>query len=476
MSSAPRRSVGKKPKPKNGRWWMHLAFLGGGYAIAGCLVAAVVFGLPGLPGFLRPKTKVVKEIVRLPAEQPPLPPKFIPRKEATIAQLFSGVTYQTSFESLKGLNATTERASADSYTVDISVKVKVPAPNSSLETLAALNPDLPRILPGLGNLLRTAKPSDFYFALYDRKVSDVKASLQSLNRLLSRHNFYDCETILELQDPITRRKALVVQAEMDVVADGSDPDREFKVVGTYTHFQPMTSYRWPRRTKRSNPLIGQYEDRIAKYQAEIKDGPSKSRTAELKGAIEDARHHINDMRASSSLVAIADPFIVMPTFMILREGHPFRPYLGDYCAVIHGNTVYPAIVGDAGPSTKMGEASLRLAQKINPKATPYERPVDDLTITYIVFPGTGGDRKTWGPPNLALWRIRCMELLNEIGGCKAVVHEWEDLIKPPAPSPTPVLSTPTPATTAAPAVAPAPVTTGTGGTTPAVASPIAPAQ
>jgi hypothetical protein len=392
----------------------------------------VLLGLPGLPSFLRPKPKVVEKIVRLPPEPPPLPPKFVPRKEANVAQLFNGITYRTSFESLQGERAARERKSTDSYAVDIAVKVRVPAPNTTLEELTSLNPELPAVLPGLPTLLQSARTSDFYFALYERKVAAVKSDLQALNRLLSRHNFYDCETILELQHPITRRKALLVQAEMDVVADGSDPDRTFKVVGTYTNFQPMTSYRWPRRTKAPNPLVALYESRIAKYEAEIRQGASRSRVDTLRSAINDAKAHIQDMKNSSSLVALADPFVVMPTFMVTRTGHAFKPAIGDFAVVIHKNIIYPAIVGDAGPNTKVGEASLRLAQTINPKATPYQRPIDDLVITYIVFPGSGGPRSSWGPPNLELWRKRCKELLTEIGGYGGTIHHWEDLLATPS--------------------------------------------
>ncbi len=444
MPSAAKRPA-KKKKAEASWWWVHLAVLGGGYLIAAGLIAAVFFGLPGLPSFLRPKTKVVEKIVRLPPEPPPLPPKFVPRKEANVAQLFNGITYKTSFESVQGQRAALERESTDSYAVDISVKVRVPAPNQTLEELASLNPDLRTVLPGLPTLLESARASDFYFALYDRKVAAVKSDLQVLNRLLSRHNFYDCETILELQHPITKRKALLVQAEMDVVADGSDPDRTFKVVGTYTHFQPMTSYRWPRRTKTPNPLIALYESRIAKYEAEINQGPSKARVDTLKSAINDAKAHIQDMKTSSSLVALADPFIVMPTYMVTRSGHSFKPAIGDFAVVIHKNTIYPAIVGDAGPNTKMGEASLRLAQTINPKATPYHRPISDLIITYLVFPGTGGPRSSWGPPNLKLWRERCIGLLSEIGGHGGVVHHWEDLLAPPPPTASNSANAPEPA-------------------------------
>ena len=74
--------------------------------------------------------------------------------------------------------------------------------------------------------------------------------------------------------------------------------------------------------------------------------------------------------------------------MARQNGHPFQPKLGDYAVVLAGNRLYPAIFGDIGPSDLLGEASLRLAQAVDPRATPQRSPVNDLKITYLVFPGT----------------------------------------------------------------------------------------
>ncbi len=92
------------------------------------------------------------------------------------------------------------------------------------------------------------------------------------------------------------------------------------------------------------------------------------------------------MEHYSSLIARTDPYIVLPGFMARQNGHPFQPKLGDYAVVLAGNKLYPAIFGDIGPSDLMGEASVRLAQAIDPRATPQRSPVDDLKITYLVFP------------------------------------------------------------------------------------------
>lgn len=69
-----------------------------------------------------------------------------------------------------------------------------------------------------------------------------------------------------------------------------------------------------------------------------------------------------------------------------------------------------------------------MAKQLNPKASPYSRPVSDLTVTYVVFPGSRDAKK--GPPNYEKWRIKCGELIDEIGGLGdgAQLHQWEDLL------------------------------------------------
>ncbi len=427
MARPAKKSRGTSPLQ---RWWVHALFLVGAYAVAGALILAVLLGLPGLPGFLRPKPRIVEKVVEREVRvmvTPTPAPKFIPRKEATLATLYNGVQFRTEFESLQGGLAAAEREDGGSYTVDVNVRVRVPEPNVSLGDLSKLNSRLPDLLPGLAAMVDDARVSPFYHELYDRKVRDLEASLGRLDRLPTRHNFYDCETILELRHPSTGRRALLVQAEMDVVADGSDPDRTVKVVGSYSNYQPITSYGWARRSRMPpNPFIGMYEERIAKWRSELKTGPAAARAKELRGAIEDAEHNVRDLKARSFLVARADPFVVMPTFMVVGGDPERAPRIGDYAVAIHDGTLYPAIVGDAGPNTKIGEASLRIAQTINPKATAYHRPVSDLTITYIVFPGTA--QRPFSPPDYEDWRERCAHYLAEIGGHNGNLYAWSDVL------------------------------------------------
>ena len=67
--------------------------------------------------------------------------------------------------------------------------------------------------------------SPFFKELYETKLKNLKEDLGRLDQLLSRHNFYDCQTVLQLRHPETKRRAVLLQADMDVDADGSDSDR-----------------------------------------------------------------------------------------------------------------------------------------------------------------------------------------------------------------------------------------------------------
>ena len=88
-----------------------------------------------------------------------------------------------------------------------------------------MNPELPRLLPGLAAMLTPDSVSPFFKELYDTKLKNLRENLVRLDQLLSRHNFYDCQTVLQLRHPETKRRAVLLQADMDVDADGSDSDR-----------------------------------------------------------------------------------------------------------------------------------------------------------------------------------------------------------------------------------------------------------
>src|SRR5262249_42749037 len=87
-------------------------------------------------------------------------------------------------------------------------------------------------------------------------------------------------------------------------------------------------------------------------------------------------------------------------------------------------------------------------------ATAYNRPVSDLKVSYIIFPGTV--EKPFGPPDLDKIHARCETLVKEIGGASVPLHRWENIIPSPTPSPSPSpSSTPsgTPSSSPAPSFA-----------------------
>ena len=352
-----------------------------------------------------------------PVQKPPAPPPLpvIPYKKLDTAKLFSGINLKTSFEAEVGTIATVERQDPSSYELDLRLRVRVPKPHSDLDALLSLNPDLAKMLPKLGTLMASAAVSPLFEEFYQRKVANIQSNLSKLESLLSRHNFFDIETILELQDPDTGRKAILVQSDMDVDTDGSDGDRLSITDGVSSTFQPFTSYRWPKKTRNSNPFLSVWEKKLKDCEKEMSVPKlTPNRLKELKDQQSELKNEINDLKRSSFLIGSMDPFVVLPLPMVSRKDGPSAAKIGDYCVVIHQSRMFPAIVGDAGPSYKSGEASLRICREISEKAGSNNRAESDLRVTYIVFPGTADSPRE--APNLMRWWIRCNELLKEIGG------------------------------------------------------------
>jgi hypothetical protein len=261
----------------------------------------------------------------------------------------------------------------------------------------------------------------------------LRENLGRLDMLLSRHNFFDCQTILQLQHPETHRKALLLQADMDVDADGSDSDRLPAGTGAPTNFKPATSYRWEKKTDVPNPYLAATEQRLKREEDEFAlASTAPFRKRDLRNAIAELRAEIGTLKKFSFLIGATDPFIVVPgTFT--RGPDPVK--VGDYALVLFGDAIYPVIVGDVGPNDKVGEASLRIAKELNALATAYNRPVSDLKVTYLMFPGTA--EKPFGPPDLDKIHARCETLVKEIGGASVSLHHWESIIPSPTPSLTP---------------------------------------
>lgn len=370
------------------------------------------------------------------------------------ARLFSGITLHSNVETLPGAAASEERVDPQSYALDLKLQVRVPTANRTLEELAKVNAQLPRLLPGLAAMLNPNAVSPLFADLYNAKVKSLRENLTRLDQLLSRHNFYDCQTILDLRGPQNARRAVLLQADMDVDADGSDSDRLPNVDGSSATFKPFTSYKWPKKTPVPNTFLAPTEEKLKRYEAEFAlKGLPPERNRDLRLGIVQMRDEIETLKRYSFLIGATDPYIVLPGG--LGHGENSLGRVGDYAIVISGDKLYPAIVGDIGPGDKVGEASLRIAKEINPLASPNNRPVSELKVSYVIFPGTA--ETPWGPPDLPKIEARCAALLGEIGGAGVPLHHWENLIPPPpTPTPTPTPVPPPPSPSSSPAVSPSP--------------------
>src|SRR5213078_1039474 len=149
------------------------------------------------------------------------------------------------------------------------LQARLPSPNKTIEELAKITPQLPTLLPGLTAMLSPDPVSPLFAQLYETKIRVLRENLVRLDLLLSRHNFFDCQTVLQLQHPQSHRKALLLQADMDVDADGSDADRMSIGTGTPANFKPSTSYRWPKTSAAANPYLAATEDALKRAEAEV---------------------------------------------------------------------------------------------------------------------------------------------------------------------------------------------------------------
>lgn len=398
------------------------------------------------PKTLPPEIRMVEKIVEVPVEKivvktvekiievkPPMPSKYIDRQVIDTAKLWNGINVVSTVEAKQGKLASIEREDDKGYQIEIKLTFTIPKPNETPEEIATLNTHLPKMLKDFTKLIENANVSPFYHHLYELKTTRIQQKATRFDSVLSRHNLYDCETVLEITHPETGRKTLLVQGDMDVVSDGSDGDRWPELdnyISMSDYYQPFTSYGWAKQTNTPNPLLKTWKERLKKAEeAYAVPGLSSSRNRDLEAQIADRKLGIADMEGRSFLIAEADPFIVVPlSFLGRKDQNEFGPAIGDYAVVIYEDKLYPAIAGDAGPSFKFGEASLRMAKALNPKANPYNRPVSDLKVTYLVFPNSADDKK--GPPDLEAWHAKCSELITDLGGLGEgyQLYEWEDLI------------------------------------------------
>ncbi|MEO6871187.1 MAG: glycoside hydrolase family 75 protein [Chthoniobacterales bacterium] len=430
------------------RWLALLLFLG--------LFGAIVLRWISLEKFRLTMLRLGPQVIATPTpETTPTPTAWrtpVIGGKLDTAKLWAGITVHAKVEPTPGGAASVERVDPQSYVIDLNLKVRVPQPNDTIEELAKVTPQLPKLLPGLAATFHEGSVSPLFQELYNLKVQELRENLVRLDQLLSRHNFYDCQTILQLEDPKTKRKAVLLQADMDVDADGSDADRLPISPGGSMNFKPFTSYRWKKKTDVPNAFLAPTEATLRRYETEFAlKGLTMERNRDLRSGIVRVRDEVESLKRFSFLIASTDPYIVLPGIMVRAKG---AGQVGDYAIVAVNDQLYPAIVGDVGPSDRVGEASLRIAKEINGRATASNRPVSELKVTYLIFPGTA--EKPFGPPDLEKIRARCEELVQEIGGASVPLHRWENLIPTPTPTPSPT-PTPTPLLTPTPSVSPTPL-------------------
>ena len=395
-----------------------------------------------------------KKVVTPKLSPHPSPTPLIPRKIYDTAKLFNGITLKSSVEATQSDHTALHlEPRSDSYELQLDLHLQVPKPAVTTIDLLAATPELGSLLPELDQLLEKASASPDFANLFSHKEKNLRTNLGMLQKLLPRDTLYDCQTILNLENPKNSRHALLIQALMNVNSDGSDGDRNLETARGTPFFQPQTNYRWPKKTDRLNPCLQDTERHLAEIEEKLLD-PSSLKEAEktlLESRRADTKATLQELKHWSFLVGTADPFIVLPSFMFSStQGHP---EIGDYAIVIARDTLYPAVVGDKGPNFKMGEASLRICREVDHKSTADSRPIDHPTVVYLVFPGTA--EKPFTVPDYPHWSERCHTLWKEFGGSdSANWKEWASLEKPwptPTPSPTP---SPTPAPTSLPSISP----------------------
>ena len=417
------------------------------------ILSTVLAVLVVVLGLRKPATETVEKIVEVPVEKevikvvekvveverPPDPVIGI-SGDADLTKTSKGFSFASRMEVENGDLATKERNQKSAYKSEHVLTVRVPRAASTMAELEVGNPALGSLLPGLAPLVENATISDFFEILYRNKTNRLKKDSAKLGSLLTAHNFFDCQTMLNLTAE-NGRKVFLLQGDMDVVSDGSDGDRlptmPDEIVNS-THYQPTTSYGWAKVGDVPNPLIAGYERRLVTANQELRSASVDSdRKDWVRSRIRTIlKPGIDEMKRRSFLIADYDPFIVIPMNIILdkhdlsgpRVGDKWGPKVGDYAVVVHDGILYPAICGDAGPTFKVGEASLRMAKQIDERSSSYWRPVSELTVTYLCFPGTA--KKPHRAPDYEEWRESCEQLLGEIGGLKEGVElfRWENTL------------------------------------------------
>lgn len=334
------------------------------------------------------------------------------------------------------------RGDGKTYFKKIEYSYVVPSAADTAEQLTRLNPDLPKVLNDFGEIIESAKVSPYYDLLYKNKMAYLEGG-----SFPSTHNYFDCETVLECEHKGT--KILFLQADMDVVTDGTDPLRapllsDYDEARVSNSFLPFTKHGWTNtRDTPKNPFQSYYPELIKDLE-EIREQILENQKDDkgiawrkMLSAVDEQLRYAKGRGPGSNFhewtgarrypLAEQDPFVVLPNGWFSGKS-AWKPRPGNLAAVIYKNKIYPAILGDSGPENKVGEASIRLAKELNSKASGQYRAVSDLTVSYLVFPGTSSSSmspdKEGG--HLKLWRAEVLKLLESVGGISSpeTLHEW----------------------------------------------------
>src|SRR5438874_11867076 len=201
-----------------------------------------------------------------------------------VSRLFNGITLRSEVETTPGVAASEERVDPMSYAIDLKLRARVPTPNGTVDELGKVSPDLGKLRPGLATMAKPETVTPPFAQLYETKVRELRENLTRLDLLLSRHNFYDCQTVLALKHAESKRRELLFQADMDVDADGADGDRVPAGNGVAPTFKPFTSFRWGKKSNRLNPYLPGIEDRLRRVELEQKTA-TPERKRDLNNAV-----------------------------------------------------------------------------------------------------------------------------------------------------------------------------------------------
>ncbi|MCX6957573.1 MAG: glycoside hydrolase family 75 protein [Verrucomicrobiae bacterium] len=359
----------------------------------------------------------------------------LPRANYDLVKMANGALVDAQVETNTSTNcALITAATPEDYRLHLTFHLTIPKPATSLAELAAATPELPQALPNLEEMIPSSaagkkSASPFFTTLFENKTKSLQHHLSHLEQLFPRESLYDCQTILFLTHQKNGARALLVQAIMNVNADGSDGDRNIPLEKLSSCYQPQTNYRWPKATAHVNPNLSEIETQLTQARSSMTNiALTLDQKTKLQEQVSNKEQMLTELQRWSFLIGSADPFIVLPKFM-LDSKNTESAAIGDYAVVLYQNTLYPAIIGDIGPSAKIGEASLRLCRAIDPRSGADHRPLSSPHVSYFIFPKSAD--ASMAAPNYAHWSDRCHQLWNALGGSQTMTwHEWTNLEQP----------------------------------------------